>query len=56
MGLMLGKVESDTMIIHDSFALPVEGTEIRVNASMQGMILFHDLRVFIFSTASESKN
>jgi len=35
MGLMLGKVESDTMIIHDSFALPVEGTETRVNASMQ---------------------
>ena len=35
MGLMLGKVEADTMIIHDSFALPVEGTETRVNASMQ---------------------
>ena len=32
---MLGKVEADTMIIHDSFALPVEGTETRVNASMQ---------------------
>ena len=32
MGLMLGKVEGETMIIMDSFALPVEGTETRVNA------------------------
>ena len=33
MGLMLGKVQGDTMIIQDSFALPVEGTETRVNAT-----------------------
>ena len=33
MGLMLGKVQGDAMIIQDSFALPVEGTETRVNAT-----------------------
>lgn len=32
MGLMQGKIQGDTMIIMDSFALPVEGTETRVNA------------------------
>lgn len=32
MGLMLGKVDGESMIIMDSFALPVEGTETRVNA------------------------
>jgi len=32
MGLMLGKVDGDTMIVMDAFALPVEGTETRVNA------------------------
>jgi len=36
MGLMLGKVEGDTMIVMDSFALPVEGTETRVNAATEG--------------------
>ncbi|XP_065843322.1 COP9 signalosome complex subunit 5-like [Oscarella lobularis] len=35
MGLMLGKVDGDTMIVMDSFALPVEGTETRVNAQAQ---------------------
>lgn len=32
MGLLLGKVDANTMIAMDSFALPVEGTETRVNA------------------------
>jgi len=32
MGLMQGKTEGDTIIIMDAFALPVEGTETRVNA------------------------
>jgi COP9 signalosome complex subunit 5 len=32
MGLMQGKVEGDSMIVMDAFALPVEGTETRVNA------------------------
>jgi len=32
MGLMLGKVDGNTMVVMDSFALPVEGTETRVNA------------------------
>mmetsp|Transcript_20539 Transcript_20539/g.28821 ORF Transcript_20539/g.28821 Transcript_20539/m.28821 type:complete len:335 (-) Transcript_20539:73-1077(-) len=36
MGLMLGKVDGDTMIVMDSFALPVEGTETRVNAQTEG--------------------
>lgn len=30
--MMQGKINGDTMIIMDSFALPVEGTETRVNA------------------------
>lgn len=32
MGLMHGKVDGSTMLVMDSFALPVEGTETRVNA------------------------
>ncbi|KAI8381179.1 JAB1/Mov34/MPN/PAD-1 ubiquitin protease-domain-containing protein [Radiomyces spectabilis] len=32
MGLMQGKVSGNTMIVMDAFALPVEGTETRVNA------------------------
>jgi COP9 signalosome complex subunit 5 len=32
MGLMLGKIEAHTFIVTDSFRLPVEGTETRVNA------------------------
>lgn len=32
MGLMLGKIDGNCMIVMDSFALPVEGTETRVNA------------------------
>lgn len=35
MGLLLGKVDGNTMIVMDSFALPVEGTETRVNAQAQ---------------------
>jgi len=35
MGLLLGKVEGNTMIVMDCFALPVEGTETRVNAQAQ---------------------
>ena len=35
MGLLLGKVEDNTMIVMDVFALPVEGTETRVNAQSQ---------------------
>lgn len=32
MGLMQGKTDSDSIIVMDAFALPVEGTETRVNA------------------------
>ena len=35
MGLILGKTDGSTMIVMDSFALPVEGTETRVNAQSQ---------------------
>lgn len=35
MGLVQGRVEANTLIILDSFALPVEGTETRVNAQAQ---------------------
>ncbi|GAM27607.1 hypothetical protein SAMD00019534_107830 [Acytostelium subglobosum LB1] len=46
MGLLMGKVEAHTMIIMDSFALPVEGTETRVNAQADAneyMIEYLDL-------------
>ena len=33
--MMLGKVDGATMIVMDVFALPVEGTETRVNAQSQ---------------------
>lgn len=33
MGMMQGKAVGDTFIVVDSFALPVEGTETRVNAA-----------------------
>ncbi|GMR49061.1 hypothetical protein PMAYCL1PPCAC_19256, partial [Pristionchus mayeri] len=33
MGLMQGRVDANTLIVTDSFALPVEGTETRVNAA-----------------------
>jgi len=32
MGLMQGKIEGDTFVVMDAFALPVTGTETRVNA------------------------
>ena len=35
MGLLLGKIDANTMFVMDSFALPVEGTETRVNAQAQ---------------------
>ena len=33
MGLMQGKVVGTSLVIVDSFALPVQGTETRVNAA-----------------------
>ena len=35
MGFLLGKVDGNTMIVMDGVALPVEGTETRVNAHAQ---------------------
>jgi len=36
MGMLIGKAMGDTMVVMDSFALPVEGTETRVNAQTEG--------------------
>ena len=33
MGIMQGKVMGNSIVIMDSFALPVQGTETRVNAA-----------------------
>ena len=35
MGMLQGKVHQDTFIVIDVFALPVEGTETRVNAQAE---------------------
>lgn len=35
MGVMQGKVVDDTFVVIDAFALPVEGTETRVNAQAE---------------------
>jgi COP9 signalosome complex subunit 5 len=35
MGMLQGKIVSDTFVVIDSFALPVEGTETRVNAQAE---------------------
>jgi COP9 signalosome complex subunit 5 len=35
MGLLVGRVAGDTMVVTDSFALPVKGTETRVNAGAE---------------------
>lgn len=35
MGVMMGKIDGSTMVITDAFALPVEGTETRVNAQVE---------------------
>merc|ERR1719193_447572 len=36
MGLLLGKVDANVMVVMDSFALPVEGIETQVNVMQQG--------------------
>ncbi len=35
MGMLQGKTVQDTIVVIDSFALPVEGTETRVNAQVE---------------------
>lgn len=35
MGIMQGKVDGNTFVVLDAFALPVEGTETRVNAQAE---------------------
>jgi COP9 signalosome complex subunit 5 len=41
MGIMQGKIQGDTFIVIDSFALPVEGTETRVNAQVGWSGAYH---------------
>lgn len=46
MGLMQGKVVGNSLVILDSFALPVQGTETRVNAAAEAyeyMVQFNDM-------------
>lgn len=46
MGLMQGKVVGNSLVILDSFALPVQGTETRVNAASEAyeyMVQFNDM-------------
>lgn len=35
MGLLQGRVEKDSFVVMDAFALPVEATEVRVNAQAE---------------------
>ena len=35
MGMLVGKTVGDTFVVIDTFALPVEGTETRVNAAAE---------------------
>jgi COP9 signalosome complex subunit 5 len=49
MGVLQGKIEGDTMVVMDSFALPVEGTETRVNAAAEGLFGFVCVGCFDFS-------
>lgn len=55
MGLMQGKTDGDAIIVMDAFALPVEGTETRVNAQADAyeyMVEYSQtnkqVRVFVF--------
>lgn len=50
MGVMQGKVIGDTFIVIDAFALPVEGTETRVNAASEA----NEYMVDYLSTAQAS--
>ncbi len=50
MGVMQGKVIGDTFIVIDAFALPVEGTETRVNAAAEA----NEYMVDYLSTAQAS--
>ena len=45
MGLMIGKIKDRAFIVMDAFALPVQGTETRVNAgdaAMEYMVNFKE--------------
>ena len=53
MGLLQGKVQHDTFVVVDSFALPVEGTETRVNA-MEGANVFMCEYISLNSVSSKS--
>lgn len=54
MGLMQGKVLGDTLYVMDAFALPVEGTETRVNAQAEGYEYMVDYMMLIKKVVSQS--
>jgi len=49
MGMMLGKVVGDTIIVLDSFSLPIIGTETRVNAGAEA-----DWYIIDYTTSNEA--
>lgn len=52
MGMLYGKVQEDAFIVVDAFALPVEGTETRVNAQAEAyeyMVEFNETNKVILS-------
>jgi len=56
MGLLLGKVDGNTMLTMDCFALPVEGTETRVNAQAQAyeyMAAYTDSAKQVYNTLAK---
>lgn len=53
--MMQGKIVHDTFIVMDSFALPVEGTETRVNAQVGFTLFFASFSVSV-SASSLSHN
>lgn len=55
MGMLQGKIVGEYFVVLDAFALPVEGTETRVNAQSQAyeyMIDFFESNKVIFANVS----
>lgn len=53
MGLMQGKLDGDTMVVMDAFALPVIGTETRVNAQNDANEFMIQVRLMDYDTSCE---
>ena len=59
MGLMLGKIDGPVMVVMDTFALPVEGTETRVNAqaaAYEYMTMYIDSAKRVSETSKHNRN